>query len=162
MAILKYFFGFTILMHLGTSLSGQDLIDVDQHPAYTDAISESKNEGKLVLILFNGNKCSKPKQTKKLIESSNEVRKYINENYVFIILYTDDNTELDLKEQFQSDFIGIKVDTEGKRNIHLEMSKFGKNYTPYFVIIDSSEQIMKDAGFMETEAEILEFLSIAY
>jgi len=128
------------------------------HPKYDKALEQAKNDNKPVLILFTGYSSKNNNATQELIKQSSEVRKLLDDKYIFLELYVDDRSSLYSEEMYDSETLGARVTTEGMRNADLEMSKFNNNSQPYFVILDKNEEVIATSGFLETEKEFVAFL----
>jgi thiol:disulfide interchange protein DsbD len=114
----------------------------DNIPGFFDlneALEHAKEVNKPILLDFTGIFCSNCKKMKASAFKDPRVVELINNEFVFVALYTD-------------------VKTVGKINAAYQLQKFNVRSQPYFAIIDSNENIWaKDLGYAGAD-ELLRFL----
>jgi thiol:disulfide interchange protein DsbD len=74
--------------------------------------------------------------------SDPQVLKRLQNDFVIVALYVDDNTELPEKEWYVSNRDSKEKKTIGKQNIDLEITKYNANYQPVYYIIDHEEKVL--------------------
>ena len=87
--------------------------------------------------------------------SDPEVLKRLKDNFVIISLYADDRTQLPENEWFVSSVDGKTKKTIGKQNEDLEISMFGTNALPLYVITDSEGKALINT--MPTNLKVEEY-----
>ncbi|MCK3682920.1 cytochrome c biogenesis protein CcdA [Maribellus sp. YY47] len=114
-------------LHLPNGLSG--------YFDYEQGLACAKEQGKPALVVFKGHACSNCKKMENSVWLNPDVMKMMSEKYVVIGLYTDDRTKLD-----ESDWVtsadGKELKTLGKKNLDIQISKYGTNSIPYHVIVE--------------------------
>ncbi|HOO99362.1 MAG TPA: cytochrome c biogenesis protein CcdA [Bacteroidales bacterium] len=103
---------------------------------YEQGLACAKEMGKPALIDFKGHACANCKLMEARVWSDPEVLQRLRDNFVIIALYVDDRTQLPEDEWFVSSIDGKTKKTIGKQNENLEISKFGTNALPLYVITD--------------------------
>jgi thiol:disulfide interchange protein len=96
----------------------------------------AKQQGKPVLLDFKGHACANCKLMEAKVWSDPEVLNRLRENFVIVSLYVDDRTILPESEWITSAVDGKVKKTIGKINEDLEISLFGTNALPLYVITD--------------------------
>jgi thiol:disulfide interchange protein DsbD len=72
------------------------------------------------------------------------VFKHLRDDYVMLQLVVDDKTELVQAEQFISTYSGKKITSLGNKWSDLEASRFNSNSQPFYVLLDSDGNMLKD------------------
>jgi thioredoxin-related protein len=111
----------------------------------SQAIQKAKAEGKHVLVQVGGNWCSWCRLFHKFINEDPEIKKYLGDNYVFILLnYSKENKNADLMAKYKYP---------------------GRMGYPVFLILDGKGQLIhtQDSGLLEegqgySKAKVLTFL----
>jgi thiol:disulfide interchange protein DsbD len=96
----------------------------------------AQEQGKPVLIDFKGHACANCKLMEAKVWSDPQVLDRLRNNFVIVALYVDDRTELPQEKWITSSVDGKVKKTIGKINEDLEISKFGTNALPLYVIAD--------------------------
>jgi thiol:disulfide interchange protein len=96
----------------------------------------AREQGKPVLIDFKGHACANCKVMEARVWSDPQVLERLSKNFVIIALYADDRTLLPENEWITSSVDGKVKKTIGKINEDLEISRFGTNALPLYVITD--------------------------
>lgn len=94
----------------------------------------AKEQNKPVLLDFKGHACANCKLMEAKVWSDPEVLKRLRDNFVIIALYVDDRTVLPQEKWITSAVDGKIKKTIGKVNEDLEISRFGTNALPLYVI----------------------------
>jgi thiol:disulfide interchange protein len=103
---------------------------------FNQGLECAKLENKPVLLDFKGHACANCKLMEAKVWSDPEVLRRLRENFVIISLYVDDRTTLPESKWITSSVDGKVKKTIGKINEDLEISRFGTNALPLYVIAD--------------------------
>ena len=75
------------------------------------------------------------------------MKRILNEDYVMVSLYCDENT-IELPEsEWVTDDKGRTLKTLGRRNLNLEKTAYNMNAQPYYVAIDADGRILTRANY---------------
>ena len=95
----------------------------------------------------------------KNVWSDPEVLKRLKEDFVIVALYVDDRTELPESEWITSSFDGKVKKTIGAKNTTYQITNFGVNAQPYYVILGTDGQKISDPiAFEPNVNKYIEFL----
>ncbi len=114
-------------LHLPHGLQGY--FDLDQ------ALACAKAANKPVFIDFTGHGCTNCREMEARVWSDQKVLPLLREQFVVCALYVDDRTALPPAEQYTSRVDGKLKATIGKRNLDMEVERFGSNAQPQYVIL---------------------------
>jgi thiol:disulfide interchange protein len=103
---------------------------------FEQGLACARERGKPALIDFKGHACANCKRMEAKVWSNPEVLKRLRENFVIILLYADDRTQLPESEWITSKVDGKAKKTIGKLNEDLEILKYNTNALPLYVITD--------------------------
>ena len=121
-------------LHLPYGLSG--------YFDYKQGLECAKVLNKPVFLDFKGHACSNCKELEAKVWSDPDVLKRLKEDFVIIALYVDDRTKLPEDEWITSEYDGKIKKTIGKMNADFQISRFKINSQPYYVILDSDENVL--------------------
>lgn len=107
--------------------------DLEQGLAY------AKEVGKPVFLDFTGHTCANCRYLEKNAWVDPEIRRYISEEYVLISLYTDDQQRLPQTIKTPE---GKKLRTVGDKWLHHEVSTYGVNSQPLYVLLDHEQTLL--------------------
>ncbi len=116
---------------------------------YEQAIQASKILHKPILIDFTGWNCVNCRKMENDVWSDPAVFKLLRDDFILLQLYVDDKTELMSKEQFTSAYSGKKITNLGAKWSDLEADRFGANSQPFYVMLDSDGNLLKDKSGLE-------------
>ncbi len=120
---------------------------------YKQGLECAKKLNKPVLLDFKSKACVNCKKIENSIWSDEGVQKLIREEYVLIVLYSDQRTELPEEEWVTSSINGKVKKTAGLRNKDFQISRFGTNGEPYYVILDTNgNQLMEGIDFSQANS----------
>lgn len=108
-------------------------------PGYFDfeqGLACAKEQNKPAFVVFKGHACANCKKMENSVWDNPEVLKMLSEKYVVIGLYTDDRTKLEEQDWLTSELDGKVKKTLGKKNLDIQISKYGTNSIPFHVIIE--------------------------
>ncbi|HTD39664.1 MAG TPA: thioredoxin family protein, partial [Mucilaginibacter sp.] len=111
---------------------------------YDQALQVSKELHKPILIDFTGFACVNCRKMENTVWINPTVFKHLRDDFVLLQLVVDDKSDLDPKEQFVSSYSGKKITTLGGKWADLELSRFNANAQPFYVILDSNGDFLKD------------------
>jgi thiol:disulfide interchange protein DsbD len=103
---------------------------------YRQGLECARELGKPVLLDFKGHACANCKLMEAKVWSDPEVLRRLRENFVIVALYVDDRTQADEAEWITSKLDGKLKKTIGKINEDIEITRFGTNALPLYVITD--------------------------
>lgn len=103
---------------------------------YNQGLACAKEQGKPVLLDFKGHACANCKLMEAKVWSDPGVLGRLRNNFVIVSLYADDREQVAEEEWVRSKVDGRVKKTIGKINEDLEISKFGTNALPLYVICD--------------------------
>ncbi len=115
-------------LHLPHGLQG--FFDYEQGMAY------AKKVNKPVFIDFTGHGCVNCREMEANVWSDSRVLKRLMNDYVIIALYVDDKKELPEDEWITSTYDGREKKTIGKKYADFQITRFGVNAQPYYVLLD--------------------------
>lgn len=122
-----------------------------------EGLEVAKATGKPVLLDFKGHRCGNCKKMDNEIFSNKEVVDLLNQEFVVIGLYTDDNTELPEDEWITVN--GKVKKTIGQVNSELESTKYGQVAQPYFIIVDEKgNPISSGMSYESDPSKFIEWL----
>jgi len=101
--------------------------DLEEGLAYAEA------HNKPVFLDFTGHTCANCRYLEQNAWTDPEVKRYINEEYVLISLYTDDRVRLSETEILPS---GKKLRTVGDKWLQYEIEQYNSNAQPLYVLLD--------------------------
>ncbi len=116
-------------LHLPHGLEG--FFDYEQGMAY------AKKQGRPVFIDFTGHGCVNCREMEANVWSHPDVLKRLRNDFVIIALYVDDKKELPENEWITSTYDGKVKKTIGKKNADFQITRFGVNAQPYYVLMDN-------------------------
>jgi thiol:disulfide interchange protein DsbD len=117
----------------------------------------SKKLNKPVFLDIKGFACTNCKVIERNVWSDPEVLKRLRNDYIIVALYVDDNFELPESEWITSTFDGKVKKTIGRKNTDFQITRFGVNAQPYYVIMDSEgNELIPAIGF---ESDVREYVS---
>lgn len=122
---------------------------------YKQGMAAAKEQGKPVFLDFKGHACSNCKEMEAKVWSDSGVQQRLRDNFVVIALYCDDRTKLPEEEWYTSTFDGKVKNTIGKVNTDMEISMFGTNTQPLYVIVDHDGNMLGEK--MEHNLDIKEY-----
>lgn len=117
-------------LHLPLGLDG--FFDYEQGMAY------AKAQNKPVFIDFTGHGCVNCREMESAVWSDPRVLQRLKDNFVIIALYVDDKTILPENEWITSTRDGKVKKSLGKKNADFQMTRFGTNAQPYYVLLDNN------------------------
>jgi thiol:disulfide interchange protein DsbD len=96
-------------------------------------------ENKPVFVDFTGHACVNCRKMEATVWSDPQVLARLQRDYVVVALYVDDKTELPEKEWYISPRDKQQKTTLGKQNADLQVTRYGFNAQPYYVLLDPND-----------------------
>jgi thiol:disulfide interchange protein len=138
-------------LHLPHGLQGY--FDLEQ------ALACAREQNKPVFIDFVGHACANCKEMESRVWSDPRVLQRLRNDFIIVALYVDDRTRLPEEEWVVSGFDGRVKNTIGSRNLDYQMSTFNTNTQPFYVLVDSDENLLNNPrGYNLNIEAFVEFL----
>jgi thiol:disulfide interchange protein DsbD len=118
--------------------------DLEQARAYARLV------GKPLFIDFTGHTCVNCRDMEAKVWPDARVRKHLNEDYVMVQLYVDDETKL-TKPIVLPD--GNKLRTIGDAWLHFQQTEYQTNAQPYYILADADLNLLMPARAYDTAIE---------
>jgi len=126
---------------------------------YEQGLACAKKLNKPVFLDIKGHACTNCKVMERNVWSDPEVLKRLQNDYVIIALYVDDNYELPENEWITSSFDGKVKKTIGRKNTDFQITRYGVNAQPYYVLMDYNGNTLNPAiGFELNIDDYVRFL----
>jgi len=109
---------------------------------YEQAVKCSKEQNKPIFIDFTGHGCVNCREMEANVWSDPKVLKKLRDDYIVLALYVDDKTKLPEKEWVKSSYDGKIKKTIGKKYADFQISKFGVNAQPFYVLMDGNGNVL--------------------
>lgn len=109
---------------------------------YKQALACAKKLNKPLFVAFTGHACGNCHKMENDVWSDHEVLKRLMNDYIVVMLYVDDRTELAKAEWVTSTYDGKVKNTIGKLNADIRISRFKANTQPFYVLLDTDEKLL--------------------
>ena len=109
---------------------------------YDQAVACSKEQNKPIFIDFTGHGCVNCREMEANVWSDPKVLKRLRNNYVVLALYVDDKYKLPKNEWIKSAYDGKIKKTLGKKDADFQITKFGVNAQPFYVLMDANGNVL--------------------
>jgi thiol:disulfide interchange protein DsbD len=100
-----------------------------------EGLAYAKKAKKPVLLDFTGHTCANCREMERKVWSKHEIKSLMNEKFVVVSLYVDEQTRLDSIVVTPE---GDKLRTVGDKYIHLQKTKYKTISQPYYVVVDEN------------------------
>jgi thiol:disulfide interchange protein DsbD len=107
---------------------------------YEQGMAVAKAQHKPVFIDFTGHGCVNCREMEANVWSDPRVLERLRNDYIVIALYVDDRTALPEEEWITSTNDGKVKKTIGKKYADFQITRFGVNAQPYYVLLDHEGQ----------------------
>jgi thiol:disulfide interchange protein len=111
---------------------------------YDQALQESKRVHKPIFIDFTGFNCVNCRKMEANVWTDAGVFKHLRDDFVMLQLVVDDKADLPKNEDYVSQYSYKNITTLGGKWSDLEASRFNSNSQPFYVLLDSDGNLMKD------------------
>ncbi|MEX0966506.1 MAG: cytochrome c biogenesis protein CcdA [Bacteroidia bacterium] len=128
---------------------------------YYAGLEYAKKVDKPVFIDFTGWSCVNCRRMEDNVWIDPRVQEILAQDFVMVSLYVDDREKLPEDEHYVSEQGGRKkkIDEVGKKWLDFEITRFGRNAQPYYVLLDHNEQVLSQPrGYDPSVSAYLEFL----
>ena len=112
---------------------------------YEVGLAYAKKVNKPILIDFTGKQCQNCRLMESNVWSNPEILSILKNDIVLISLYADDKKELPKNQQYLSKETNEMVTTIGEKWSEFQRQQYGTNARPYYVLIDTNENILNPA-----------------
>ena len=129
---------------------------------YEQGMACARKQNKPVFIDFTGHGCVNCREMEANVWSDPRVLERLKNNFVVIALYVDDKSTLPESEWITSTYDGKVKKTLGKKYADFQISRYGVNAQPYYVLLDGKEQKLIEPRAYDLNADrFVEFLDAA-
>ena len=109
---------------------------------YDQAVACSRKQNKPIFIDFTGHGCVNCREMEANVWSDPRVLKVLRNKYVILALYVDDKFKLPKDEWVKSSYNGKMMRTLGKKDADFQITKFGVNAQPFYVLMDNKGNVL--------------------
>ena len=135
---------------------------LDGYFDYEQGMACARKLNKPVFIDFTGHGCVNCREMEATVWSDTRVLERLRKNFVIIALYVDDKSTLPESEWITSTYDGKVKKTLGKKYADFQISRFGVNAQPYYVLLDGKEQLLVQPKAYDLNADhFVDFLDAA-
>ena len=117
---------------------------LDGYYDFEQGMACAKAQNKPVFLDFTGHGCVNCREMEATVWSDPRVLERLKNEFVIIALYVDDKTALPESEWVTSAYDGKVKKTLGKKNADFQISRFGVNAQPYYVLLDPDGNLLVD------------------
>lgn len=129
---------------------------------YEQGMACARQQNKPVFIDFTGHGCVNCREMEANVWSDPRVLERLRNNFVIIALYVDDKSDLPQSEWITSTYDGKVKKTLGKKYADFQITRYGVNAQPYYVLLDGKEQKLVEPRAYDLNADhFVEFLDSA-
>jgi len=122
----------------------------------------ARKQNKPVFIDFTGHGCVNCREMEANVWSDPRVLERLRNNFVVIALYVDDKSNLPESEWVTSTYDGKVKKTLGKKYADFQITRYGVNAQPYYVLLDGKEQMLVQPKAYDLNADhFVDFLDAA-
>jgi len=126
---------------LHVPLGFEAFFDLNEAKAY------ARQQGKPVFIDFTGKTCANCREMEHYVWSDPEVKRLLNEEFVMVSLYADENTIELPEEEWVTDEKGRILKTLGRKNLNFQKTEYNMNAQPYYVIVDADGKVLTKENY---------------
>ncbi|HWS00086.1 MAG TPA: thioredoxin family protein, partial [Prolixibacteraceae bacterium] len=109
---------------------------------YEQGMACAKAQNKPVFIDFTGHGCVNCREMEANVWSDPRVLERLKRDFIIIALYVDDKTTMPESDWITSTYDKKVKKTIGKKFADFQISRFGVNAQPYYVILDHQEKLL--------------------
>ena len=110
---------------------------------YEQALACAEAQNKPLFIDFTGHGCVNCREMEARVWSDPAVLRRLKEDYVVVALYVDEKRELPKSEWYTSEYDGKVKKTIGQQNADFQITRFGNNAQPYYVLLNHQGKLLK-------------------
>ena len=135
---------------------------LDGYFDYEQGMACARKMNKPVFIDFTGHGCVNCREMEANVWSDTRVLERLRKDFVIIALYVDDKSTLPESEWVTSTYDGKVKKTLGKKYADFQISRYGVNAQPYYVLLDGKEQLLVSPKAYDLNVDhFVEFLDTA-
>lgn len=124
---------------------------------YEQALKCAKEQNKPIFVDFTGYACVNCRKMEDKVWADPLVLKKLKEDFVVVSLYVDDKTDLDTADWVTSTYDGKVKKTLGAKYADFQISRFGMNAQPAYILLDANGDVMiKKPFFYDPDARRFE------
>ena len=109
---------------------------------FEQGLACAKAQNKPVFIDFTGHGCVNCREMEANVWSDPRVLERLKNEFVIIALYVDDKSDLPQNEWITSTYDHKIKKTIGKKFADFQISRFGVNAQPYYVLLDQNQELL--------------------
>ena len=109
---------------------------------FEQGLACAKAQHKPIFIDFTGHGCVNCREMEANVWSDPRVLERLKNEFVIVALYVDDKTELPQSEWITSTYDHKVKKTIGKKFADFQISRFGVNAQPYYVLLDQDQTLL--------------------
>ena len=109
---------------------------------FEQGLACAKAQNKPVFVDFTGHGCVNCREMEANVWSDPRVLERLQNEFIIIALYVDDKTELPQSEWITSTYDRKIKKTIGKKFADFQISRFGVNAQPYYVLLDHNQELL--------------------
>ena len=129
---------------------------------YEQGMACARKLNKPVFIDFTGHGCVNCREMEANVWSDPRVLERLKNKFVIIALYVDDKSTLPESEWITSTYDGKVKKALGKKYADFQISRYGVNAQPYYVLLDHNEKMLVEPKAYDLNADhFVEFLDTA-
>jgi len=129
---------------------------------YEQGMACARKLNKPVFIDFTGHGCVNCREMEATVWSDPRVLERLKNKFVVIALYVDDKSTLPESEWITSTYDGKVKKTLGKKYADFQISRYGVNAQPYYVLLDGKgEKLVEPRAYDLNADRFVEFLDAA-
>ena len=126
---------------LHVPLGFEAFFDLDEAKAY------ARQQGKPVFIDFTGKTCANCREMEHYVWTDPEVKRLLNDEFVMVSLYADENTITLPENEWVTDDKGRVLKTLGRKNLNYQKTEFNMNAQPYYVIVNADGKVLTKENY---------------
>ena len=132
---------------------------VESFRDYEEGMEYARKLGKPVFLDFTGHGCVNCRKMEAAVWETERVSQYLNEDFVVISLYVDEKEKLPEAITVQENGSPRKLRTVGDKWSYLQMSKFGAQTQPFYVLVDNEGRPLTSSySYDENVDKFVDFL----
>ena len=109
---------------------------------FEQGLACAKAQNKPLFIDFTGHGCVNCREMEANVWSDPRVLEKLKNDFVIVALYVDDKSELPQNEWITSTYDHKVKKTIGKKFADFQISRFGVNAQPYYVLLDHNQELL--------------------
>ncbi|MEQ8583881.1 MAG: cytochrome c biogenesis protein CcdA [Marinoscillum sp.] len=126
---------------------------------YDQALACAQKVNKPVFVDFTGHGCVNCREMEARVWSEPAVLNRLRDDFVLLALYVDDKTELPENQWYKSEYDGKIKKTIGKQNADFQITRYGNNAQPYYLILSPDGTILTEPKAYDLNVDnFVEFL----